>query len=485
MDMEDAVRTTTKASAHDAIRGPSAPRTDARPVEPLRPLILLPALNEEGGMEATLAELRAVERFPSGRRPDVLVVDGWSTDRTVEVARSAGAIVRMQTGHGKGGAVREGLAWATSNGYQAVAVLDADGTYACDRLPVLFGMLELGAELVVGVRRPTHRADSTVRDLVHRVGNGLLNWTAASLARGPILDVCSGFWGLRTTVLPRLGLTSDGFEIESELFVKSFRGHLRIVQLPVEYRTRIGTAKLHAVRDGARIFLSIARNARPLPAGAPRPMPSAATPRGVVRDLATTLLTLGPPPVAVVAPASRAGEVAALAQILRPFGAGVETVTVGAGHGPTSDGTVSPPMAPGPDWFLARGAGVVLLPEATTNGVAAGSALVDLPKRAHRLLLSPAAPDGEDTRRTARSGGYSSNPPGPKLREPRPLGSGEILAATFETWGVQRLELLLRANVATSELRTLPARPEVILPSLPAGSPVAHPTSPSWSAERP
>jgi hypothetical protein len=444
--------------------------------------VLLPAWNEELGLEATLTELRAVDWATPGGAPDVLMVDGRSTDGTVEVARRFDVPVLVQATKGKGAAVREGLAWASEREYGSVAVLDADGTYPCDRIPVLLGLLNLGHDVVVGVRRPTRPANSTVRDLVHRIGNGVLNLTAANLARGPILDVCSGFWGIRMSILPRLDLRSDGFEIESELMVKAVRERMRVVHVPVDYRPRIGTAKLHAVRDGARIFLSIARHSR---ASTPRRAPTIEPwPRDVVRDLATTLLALGPPPVAVVGPPSRAKEAAELAGILRPYGAGVETVRVRPGGGPGPDGAVLPSSAPPPDWYLERGTGVVLLPEVGGPGVPDGSALVELPKRGHRLLLTPWIPAGRRSIHVSISGGLGPfDPPvaGHGLSAP---GSAAILAATIESRGPRRLETMLRANVATSRLQVVPVPPEREWPNGESDERLRPPAAATWSFDR-
>lgn len=224
-----------------------------------RRLILLPTLNEVEGLEATLQELERTHFGSSRSPPSILVVDGHSTDGTQKVAARWGVPVLPQRSKGKGAAMREGLAWAAGQGFSSVAVMDADGTYAAASLPAIFDLLELGSELVVGVRRTEVTSRSSIRDLIHRVGNGLLNYVAAQFSRKPVLDVCSGFWGVRTAVLDILDLESDGFDIEAELFVKSFRRGLQVSQIPVVYRSRVGDAKLHAVRDGARIFLSILR----------------------------------------------------------------------------------------------------------------------------------------------------------------------------------------------------------------------------------
>ncbi|MCI4322363.1 MAG: glycosyltransferase family 2 protein, partial [Thermoplasmata archaeon] len=181
-------------AAHDgATSATDASDRRARTAPPLGPpLIVLPTLNEEHGLRATLEELAGVRGFPESVPPEVLVVDGHSTDSTPAVAARFRCRLLPQTGRGKGAAVRDGLEWAVANGFGAVAVLDADGTYPGDQLPAMFRLLERGADIVAGVRRPTERSDSTPRNLVHRVGNGALNTWAALLSRGPILDVCTG-----------------------------------------------------------------------------------------------------------------------------------------------------------------------------------------------------------------------------------------------------------------------------------------------------
>jgi len=298
--------------------------------KPLRHLILLPTLNEEEGIRATLQELRSLAKFPGGRIPPVLVIDGGSIDATLSIAREFGCEILLQHGSGKGTAVRDGLNWAVQHGFSAVVALDADATYPGDRLPAAFRLLDEGFDVVIGVRRPDAPAPSNLRNMVHRVGNGFLGYCAARLSRGPILDVCSGFWGVRTERLPDLALESTGFEIESELFMKSFRRGLKICQIPIVYRKRLGTAKLHAVRDGFRIFLSILRHSGTaagdpaptlgLPARRRRTNPRSLAARHVpVVSLTALLLTLDPQTVVIARTSTRQKEADSLAGSL-PLG---------------------------------------------------------------------------------------------------------------------------------------------------------------------
>jgi hypothetical protein len=273
-----------------------------------RRLVILPTLNEEKGLEVTLRELFGAPFRSLSYAPSILVVDGKSTDGTREVAASWDVPILVQLSKGKGAAVREGIEWADDRGFSSVAVMDADATYPTGALPALFHLLDSGRQLVVGVRRPDWPATRSARDMIHRVGNGLLNFTAAQLTGEPVLDICSGFWGVRTEAMNQLTIRSDGFEIESELFINAFRAGLDVAQFPIAYRERVGDAKLHAIRDGARILLSILHHSlKPAPAPSRR---TAATSTPVVdsEDLDSLLLSLAPQRVVIVAAPARMAE---------------------------------------------------------------------------------------------------------------------------------------------------------------------------------
>ncbi len=420
-----------------------------------RPLLLLPTLNEEEGIVATLDEFERVADFAGPGRPAVLVVDGRSTDRTVEIAMSRGATVLIQCGKGKGSAVREGLAWARRHGFTTVGVIDADGTYPADRLPALFGLLANGVDLVIGVRRPPPALHGTGRDLVHRVGNVVLNLCAAQMSRGPILDVCSGFWGLRVEHVPSLALESEGFEVESEIFVKSFRRGLHVVQFPVEYRDRIGEAKLHAVRDGARILLSIVRNSARVPSGPSSPAPDgdlAPVPArtgwtdGELTALQSTLLTLAPRRVLLVGAPNRRSELTRLAAGLDRLGVGVEILVSFLPR--SAEGATrrrSPIDLPANGWDRPV---VVSLPDRARNLADPGSICVEVP-RGERLVLL-----GSGDRRDVQSAEAGDGTSRLRSAEP-PLGRAgffAVLGACFDPSGLTKESALLRANVTSVQV---------------------------------
>jgi Glycosyl transferase family 2 len=225
-------------------------------------LVVLPTRNEERGLERTLAAIPEEFRHGAGSSVRTVVIDGGSTDGTLEVARRAGIPLLHQQGRGKGEALTEVIAWARQQKIPHVLVLDADATYSPDRIAPALALLRAGTDLVIGVRRPVWGAPRHPIELVHRAGNILLSWTASLLARRAILDVCSGFWGVSTERFTDLRVGDSQFAIEAELVMKSLRAGLRVNQIPIAYRDRVGESKLHTWSDGGAIFLTILRFGR-------------------------------------------------------------------------------------------------------------------------------------------------------------------------------------------------------------------------------
>jgi hypothetical protein len=370
--------------------------------------ILLPTLNEERGLERTLKELPLARLRETGYDPRVLVLDGHSTDRTVEVAREFGAEVLHQAGTGKGAALREGLAWAAAQGVDHVAVLDADFTYPAAGVPPIFSLLDAGSDLVIGVRRPSHAPLSSARNLIHRLGNGLLNSLAAQLSHSPVLDICSGLWGVRVSSIQGLTLLADGFEIEAELFLKAFRSGLLVSQIPIEYRERVGMAKLRTVRDGSRITLAILRYARTSsgvgPAASNGGVRAAASPPAD-RGLERLILSTGVREITVYSHPGRAADAGRLAESFRRAQVGVRVV-VRPYHTLANDGWFVPGMAPSKGDVGPSSSPILIKLLERTNGDGP-VAVVGIPQTQRLVWLgTPPTPSPSLLAQATRSGGY-------------------------------------------------------------------------------
>ena len=198
--------------------------------------------------EMPLDELRT-----AGYEPQVLVVDNGSIDDTQQLAREKHAMVIVEPSRGKGKAMRRAF---TEMSADFVFMLDADATYPAIHMPDLLRVLEDGHDVVIGSRLRGTRAPGSISRL-NLVGNHLLTWIASTLYGVRISDLCTGYWGFRGDALKKLTLSSEGFNLEAELFSEVARHHLRLGELPIHYRRRPTPTKLRALRDGMRIVRTL------------------------------------------------------------------------------------------------------------------------------------------------------------------------------------------------------------------------------------
>lgn len=267
--------------------------------------VVLPTLNEELGLEASYRQIPFDEFAESGWKIRPLVVDGGSTDRTLAIAQRLGIEVLHQRSSGKGGAVREAIAWLQEAGVSYAVMLDADTTYPGEMVGRVIGLLRAGTGLVVGIRQPIRTEPVAVRDLIHRAGNAVLNYVAGQLSGHPILDLCSGFWGLDLRLEAARHLRSNGFDVEAELFLSACRTGAKVVQIPIPYTDRVGEPKLRAMQDGARILVTILRQAD---AYSGQPATTRAAPSLPIREVLAACFVHGGTDVVVVADKSRREE---------------------------------------------------------------------------------------------------------------------------------------------------------------------------------
>lgn len=221
--------------------------------------VIIPVLNEEQGLARVLDDL------PRQNVQEILVVDNGSTDRTAEVARERGAIVITEPRRGYGRACLAGIARASENPPDVVVFLDGDYSDHPEELPLLVQPIVRGdADLVIGSR---------VRG--ERVRGALLpqaivgNWVATTLIRllyGHRFTDLGPFRAVSFRALGVLGMKDESFGWTAEMQVKALRRGLRVLEVPVRYRPRIGTSKITgtiggSVRAGWRILWTIARYA--------------------------------------------------------------------------------------------------------------------------------------------------------------------------------------------------------------------------------
>jgi len=216
--------------------------------------VLIPTLNEEESIESVINEFLALG-FEK-----ILVVDGHSTDATVTKAQAAGARVILQSGSGKGQALKE-VFDAIEEKY--ILLIDGDGTYLpAEAARLLDPMLKGEADHVVGNRFDRLQGGALKR--LNMFGNKIINRFFVLIYGIQLNDILSGYRAFTTEGIRLLDLSTPGFEIESEMTVESVKKGLRIIEVPVTYMPRAaGTrTKLNPFRDGLKIVLTIFRMAK-------------------------------------------------------------------------------------------------------------------------------------------------------------------------------------------------------------------------------
>lgn len=199
-------------------------------------------MNEEASIGAVLDEVWATL---AGRDFEVLIVDTESRDRTREIAIAKGARVVSEPRPGYGRAYKTGFAAARGT---YIATLDADLTYPADRLPEFIAALAEGRADFVSGERISRLAEAAMTGM-HRVGNEILNGAFRLLYRGSIRDTQSGMWAFRRALLPRLHLVHDGMAFSEEIKIEAVRHGLRFLEVPIDYRPRVGRKKIRSVQD--------------------------------------------------------------------------------------------------------------------------------------------------------------------------------------------------------------------------------------------
>lgn len=216
--------------------------------------IVLPALNEGKGIGSVLDRIPISEFERRGYSVNVWVLDGQSTDRTVEVARAKGARIMLQQGRGKGRAVSQAFKAIRSD---YVFMLDADNTYDPKDTLRMMPLLEDGHDVVMGSRlEGTMPMEAMTRR--NLLGNRLISSAASFLYGHKVSDLCTGFWGFKGKVLRDLTIEAKGFELEAQLFSRCMRSRLVIGEVPISYGCRNGDeTKLRGFSSGAKIFWTL------------------------------------------------------------------------------------------------------------------------------------------------------------------------------------------------------------------------------------
>lgn len=216
----------------------------------MKTAVLIPCYNEEHAVEQVVRDFRAA--LPEAV---IYVYDNNSRDRTVELARAAGAVVRSEPLQGKGHVVRRMFSDIEADIY---VMVDGDATYHAPSAPQLIRRLvDENLDMVVGSRLRTEEEGAFRAG--HQLGNHMLTGFVAWLFGDRFQDMLSGYRVFSRRFVKSFPAMSAGFETETELVVHALSLSMPVAEIETPYfaRPEGSVSKLNTYRDGWRILMTI------------------------------------------------------------------------------------------------------------------------------------------------------------------------------------------------------------------------------------
>ncbi len=209
--------------------------------------LIIPAYNEELAIKPVIEEY-----YPYV--DEIIVVDDGSTDNTYIIASGLAdgkvTVLKHVQNQGKVGALITGVQKATGD---VIVFTDADCTYPARYIPDFVGELEKGADLVLGSRM----IDSHNIPIFNRLGNAIFSTLATYISGKEIQDGQTGMRALKRDMFEALHVPAKSLEFETKMTVRAAKLGYTIIEIPIEYRERVGVSKLHPIRDGYRMLRAL------------------------------------------------------------------------------------------------------------------------------------------------------------------------------------------------------------------------------------
>lgn len=201
--------------------------------------VIVPTLDEEEAIPFVLDDI-----ITQGYE-NILVVDGNSQDKTLEIVKQKNVRYITQQGKGKTGAIRSALKHIKT---PYLALIDGDCTYAAKDIQNMFPYINEYNQ-VIGARSEGRTNISKL----NRFGNWVINTYFNILFDTKLTDICSGMYLLKTNYAKNLQLKTEGFDVEVEIAALSAKDK-SLTEVPIDFFSRIGTQKLNPWKDGLKIL---------------------------------------------------------------------------------------------------------------------------------------------------------------------------------------------------------------------------------------
>jgi len=220
----------------------------------IRISVMIPAYNEEKSIEEVLTRTKAT--LMTLKVPyEIIVVDDGSTDRTTSFAKKKEAkVIRLRKNRGKGFALRKAFQRAAGD---ILITMDADGSHRPEEIPRLVTPLLNGVDAATGSRfNGKMEKDSTKK--LHILGNKIFNLLIMILTRKRISDSQTGFRAFKRRVIEEIKFFSEGYEVETELIVKTLKNGFTVYEAPITFEKRKdGVSRINPLFDGLKIMGTI------------------------------------------------------------------------------------------------------------------------------------------------------------------------------------------------------------------------------------
>jgi glycosyltransferase involved in cell wall biosynthesis len=218
--------------------------------------VIIPSYNEEKTIGSVISE--TISAMNTQFLPyEIIVVNDGSTDQTGLIAsKYKVTLLSNEKNRGKGYSIRKALLYAQGD---IIVTVDSDGEHRPKEIPDLINPLIGGADIVSGSRFLGKNPHATTK--LNLMGNLFFNTAIFALTGRRVTDSQTGFRAIKRDVLEQLNLVSNGYEIETEITVKSLRNGYSFKESPITCERRVhSVSKVQLVRDGARILKTIIMN---------------------------------------------------------------------------------------------------------------------------------------------------------------------------------------------------------------------------------
>ncbi len=215
--------------------------------------VLIPCYNEEKTIGKVCNDFR--KALPEAV---IYVYDNNSTDRTAEIAKEAGAVVRREYMQGKGNVLRRMFCDIDAFCY---IMVDGDDTYPAESAREMVSLvMEQNADMVVGDRLSSTYFSENKRPF-HNFGNTIVRKSINILFHNDIKDIMTGYRALNYRFVKTFPILSQGFEIETEMSIHAVDKNMYVKNVVIEYRDRPegSASKLNTYSDGLKVLRTIAR----------------------------------------------------------------------------------------------------------------------------------------------------------------------------------------------------------------------------------